>query len=66
MLDSLAKSSRQHKKKYGKYIRLIQDAETSIAARDAAIRDYAEKINDKPDDARFGSFNRSITKVSNP
>lgn len=65
MLELLSKSSRQYKKKYDKYIRLVQDAEASIIARDCAIRDYAEKINDQTEEAQiFGSFNRSITKVT--
>jgi hypothetical protein len=62
-LDALAKSTRHYNKKYGKYVRLVQDTEASIIARDGAIRDYAEKINDKTEEAMFGSFNRGLTKV---
>lgn len=61
MADDINKNSLNHKKKYAKYIRLIQDAEASINARDGAIRDYAEKINLNTDE---GFFNRSLTKVT--
>lgn len=60
MAEDIFKLSKSFKKKYGKYLRLIQDAESSINARDAAIRDYAEKINNTPDE---GFFNRSLTMV---
>lgn len=55
------KNSKVWKKKYGRYIRVIQDAEGSIMLRDSAIRDYAEKINSTPEE---GFFNRSITMVN--
>lgn len=60
-VEEIAKNSKSWKKMYGKYIRLIQDAEGSIIARDAAIREYAEKINNIPNEEGF--FNRSITMV---
>ncbi len=58
--EEILKNSKTFKKKYTKYIRLIQDAEASIVARDSAIRDYAEKINTATDE---GFFNRSLTMV---
>lgn len=59
--EDITKNSKLWKKKYSKYIRLIQDAEGSIVARDAAIREYAEKINSTYTEEGF--FNRSITMV---
>jgi hypothetical protein len=58
--EEILKNSKSFKKKYTKYIRLIQDAEVSIIARDSAIRDYAEKINNTTEE---GFFNRSLTMV---
>jgi hypothetical protein len=59
-VEEIAKNTKIWKKKYGKYIRLVQDAEVSIIARDAAIREYAEKITNTTEE---GFFNRSITMV---
>lgn len=61
MAEDIIKSSKSFKKKHSKYLRLIQDAESSIIARDAAIRDYAEKINNTTTEEGF--FNRSLTMV---
>jgi len=60
LLDDISKSTRSIKKKNAKYARLVQDAEAAIIARDGAIRDYAEKINDQTGE---GFINRSLTKV---
>ena len=59
--DEIMKNSKVWKKKYGRYIRVVQDAEGSIMLRDSAIRDYAAKINSTPEE---GFFNRSITMVN--
>ena len=63
VLEDFRKEKQQHLKSLDKYLRLVQEAETSIRNRDSKIDVETRALDKDSAQKESGFMNRSLTKV---